>query len=168
MRRFHSDGFYVKCCFTLHIFTTLTNLPHIPTMKENPNEAVLIFDGTCGLCDKAVAFVLTRDTKEVFRFAPSQGEATHHILGDAGLPKDITDTTIVLFAHDTHYIRSDAVLEICRLLGFPWSLLVVGYLLPRTIRDAIYNLVAKHRYRIFGRVNTCSVETTETAARFLV
>lgn len=157
-------------CKILHYvryFNTLMEVRTKPDMKNIPKKAILIFDGSCGLCDKAVAFVLKRDTKAVFCFAPSQGETTHRILGDAGLAKEITDTTIVLFAHDTHYLRSDAVLEICRLLGFPWSLLVAGYLLPRMIRDSIYDIVAKHRYRIFGRVNTCSVETTETASRFL-
>jgi len=128
---------------------------------------ILTFDGTCGLCDRAVTFVMKRDTRKKFLFTPAGSETAHRLAREADMPVNITDTTVVLFSGGKHFEKSAAVIEICRLLGFPWALMTIGYIVPRFLRDALYDLVARHRYQVFGRVNTCTMETEETAWRFL-
>lgn len=135
-------------------------------MEETPKN-ILTFDGTCGLCDRAVTFVMNRDKKQKFLFTPAGSETAHRLALEADMPVNITDATVVLFLGKKHFEKSSAVMEICRLLGFPWSLMTVGYLLPRFVRDALYDFVARHRYQVFSRVNTCTMETEENAWRFL-
>jgi predicted DCC family thiol-disulfide oxidoreductase YuxK len=132
--------------------------------RSNP---VLIFDGTCGLCDRAVTFVLKHDKEKKILFTGAGSETAQVLAREANLSINITDTTVVLFSEKKHYEKSTAVMEICRLLGFPWSLITLGYVVPRLLRDALYDFVAKHRYQVFGRVTTCTMETEENAWRFL-
>jgi predicted DCC family thiol-disulfide oxidoreductase YuxK len=134
---------------------------------EEPQKNILTFDGTCGLCDRAVTFVMKRDKNERFLFTAAGSNTAHTLAREADMPVNLSDTTVVLFSGKKHYEKSTAVMEICRLLGFPWSLMTAGYLLPKFLRDAVYDFVARHRYQVFGRVNTCSMETEENAGRFL-
>ncbi|MEM0983742.1 MAG: thiol-disulfide oxidoreductase DCC family protein [Planctomycetota bacterium] len=127
---------------------------------------ILLFDGVCNLCDAAVQFVIDRDRKERFRFAALQSDAARAALRDAGAPHDLPDSMIVIDG-DGIRTRSDAALAVARRLGFPWSLLVVLWIVPRFIRDPMYAWIARNRYRWFGRQTACRVPMPELRERFL-
>ena len=129
-------------------------------------QPVIVFDGVCNLCNAAVDFVIRRDRKGVFQFAPNQSHAGEEIIEVAGLDELEADT-IVLWENGATYVRSAAVLRISRRLGYPWKLAYGLILVPRPLRDLGYRLVANNRYRLFGRRDTCRIPTPEERSRFL-
>lgn len=133
------------------------------TMTENP---VLLFDGVCNLCNGAVQWVLRRDRSNVFRFAALQSETGRSLLQRFGLSADNFDT-VVLVEGDRIFTRSDAALEVARRLGGGWPALLIFKVVPRFIRDGIYNWVARNRYRWFGRREACMLPRPEWKAKFL-
>jgi predicted DCC family thiol-disulfide oxidoreductase YuxK len=136
-------------------------------MSRASEHPVLLFDGVCNLCNGLTRFVLRRDPAPgTFRLAALQSEAGRRLLREHGLPPDDADT-FVLIEDGKLYVRSTAALRVCRLLGLPWSLLWVFVWLPRALRDAAYDAVARRRYRWFGRRDACMVPTPELRARFL-
>lgn len=130
---------------------------------------ILFYDGRCGLCHRSVRFVLRHDRDgDKFLFAPLQGGTfVEKIAPDrrAGLP----DSVIVLTSKNELFVRSDAFLHICRRLGGGWrALAAMLVIVPRVMRDAAYNLVARTRYRIFGRKDDlCPVVPAGLRGRFL-
>ena len=130
---------------------------------------VILFDGVCNLCNTAVQWVIGRDKDRRFDFASLQSEAARRelerILDENEI--DALPDSIVLIDSDGVHTRSVAALRIGRALGRPWGLFSLGVFVPRPIRDAIYDLVARNRYRWFGRRDTCMMPTPDIAARFL-
>ena len=130
---------------------------------------IILFDGVCNLCISAVQRVIERDKKERFYFASLQSDAARQelerLLGAEEI--DALPDSIVLLDPEGVHTRSAAALRIARGLGFPYALLRLGVVLPRPIRDAIYDLIARNRYRWFGRRDTCMTPTPDLAARFL-
>ena len=130
---------------------------------------VILFDGVCNLCNSAVRWVIERDKEGRFDFASLQSDAARQELVkvmDANEIDALPDSIVLLDAHGVH-IRSAAALRIVRELGYPFALLRLGIVLPRPIRDLIYDLIARNRYRWFGRRDTCMTPTPDIAARFL-
>ena len=127
---------------------------------------ILFFDGHCNLCNNSVDFVITRDKKRVFRFAPLQGETAKDVLGDVNIDLEHPDS-FVLSKDNKVYFRSTAALMVARQLGFPWSLMSVFLVVPPFIRDAVYNLIARNRYKWFGRKETCRLPSPEERSLFL-
>jgi predicted DCC family thiol-disulfide oxidoreductase YuxK len=127
---------------------------------------IILFDGACGLCDRAVRFVLRRDQHAVFRFAPLQSQSGRAWLEKYGLGPSGADT-VVLIEAERAYLRSDAALRIARHLQWPWPLLYAAIIIPRPIRDPIYDFIARRRYQWFGRVEPCAWITPEQRDRFL-
>lgn len=127
---------------------------------------VILFDGVCSFCDASVQFVIDRDPEAQFRFASLQSSTGTRLAAEAGVDASVLDT-LVLVTDAGPFVRSDAVIEIARRLGRPWSLLMAGRVLPRSLRDAAYRLVARHRIRLFGRLDACRIPTPELRARFL-
>ena len=127
---------------------------------------ILFFDGHCNLCNNSVDFVITRDKKRVFRFAPLQGETAKDVLGDVNIDLENPDS-FVLSKDNEVYFRSTAALMVARQLGFPWSLMSVFLVVPPFIRDAVYNLIARNRYKWFGRKETCRLPSPEERSLFL-
>ena len=125
---------------------------------------MLLFDGVCTLCNGVVRFVIDRDPSGRFQFAALQSDAGRRLLG--GLPQPLPDS-FVLFEDGRVFTRSTAALRVVRGLSFPWPLLWVLILLPRPVRDWAYDVVARNRYRWFGRRESCMVPTQEQRARFL-
>lgn len=131
--------------------------------------ATILFDGVCNLCNGFVQFVIRHDRRGYFRFAALQSELGHALLaahGQPGPPPGGPDS-VVLLEGGQFYSHSAAVLRIAGRLGGPWRLVAVGWLLPRRWRDALYRYVARHRYRWFGRQESCWLPTPELRARFL-
>jgi len=133
---------------------------------------VLLYDGVCGLCNRLVQFTLRHDHKDTFQFASFQGGTAARILqGHSQSPADL-DTFYVVTDFDTQEeclrARSEAALFVLRELGGAWRLLaVVGQLLPKFLRDAAYNVVARNRYRIFGTFDACPLPDPKDRHRFL-
>ncbi len=131
--------------------------------------AVILFDGVCNLCNSAVQWVIERDEKGRFDFASLQSDAARQELMkvmDANEIAALPDS-IVLLDSDGVHVRSAAALRILRGLGSWFLLLRLAVVLPPPVRDAVYNIVARNRYRWFGRRDTCMIPTPDIAARFL-
>lgn len=135
-------------------------------MDSNFNFPVLLFDGVCNLCHASVQWVLTHDPEGRFRFAALQSEAGQALLARFGLAQENFDT-VVLVDGERVFTRSDAALEVLRRAGSPWSWLRILVWIPRPLRDAAYNWIARNRYRWFGRQPVCWLPQPEWKARFL-
>jgi predicted DCC family thiol-disulfide oxidoreductase YuxK len=125
---------------------------------------VVYFDGVCGLCNRFVDFGVRFDRQRRLRFAPIQGEtAAQRLRSDLA-----TDpTTIVLEENGNLRFRSDAILRILHHLGGGWRLLGVLRIIPRPLRDVIYDWIARNRYSWFGKRDTCRLPTPEERDAFL-
>ena len=133
-----------------------------------PQGSIVFFDGVCNLCNGTVRFVVERDKHAYFRFASIQSDAGAEIMRKHGLEAPHGDpTSIVVIEDDRAYQRSTAALHMVRHLTFPWKLGYAFIIVPRFIRDAVYNFIARHRYEWFGRRDVCMVPTPELRARFL-
>lgn len=127
---------------------------------------ILLFDGVCNLCNTFVQFVIERDPKAIFRFAPLQSGIGRKLSEQAGLPLGEMNT-VVLYDQGKVYTHSDVALQVVRRLPGLWSLLYGFHLIPKSVRDTIYNWVARNRYRWFGKRASCMVPTPELKSRFL-
>jgi predicted DCC family thiol-disulfide oxidoreductase YuxK len=133
---------------------------------------ILLYDGVCGLCNRFVQFILRRDRNAIFRFASLQSAIAVRILTRHGANPTGLDTVYVVINHElpgeSLLSRSDAVAFVLKQLGGPWRLAASFLqLLPKLLRDPAYNSVARHRYRIFGRSEACTLPTDTDHSRFL-
>ena len=129
-------------------------------------QKIVLFDGLCNLCNGTVIFVRQNEKAPIFQFASIQSEAGRRLLEFCGYPPHY-DRAIVLIDGKTIYNGSTAALKIGQQLRFPWSLLArLGMVVPRFIRDWIYNQIALNRYRWFGKRDACMLPTEELKARF--
>lgn len=128
--------------------------------------SLIIFDGVCNLCNVWVDFVLRRDPGDRFLFASNQSEAGRLVLESHGIDPTVV-STIYLVEGGQIFDRSTAAIRIARGLRFPWWLAGGLLLAPRGLRDLFYSLIARNRYRLFGRRSSCRVPTPEERSRFL-
>lgn len=130
----------------------------------------MLFDGQCNLCNASVQWILRRDRRARFRFASLQSRAGSAAVAAAGHHGPLPDSLVLIDAAGERLrirFRSAAVLGIAAHLGFPWSLAAAGFVIPRLLRDAAYDFIARRRLRWFGSRATCWVPTKELRARFL-
>ena len=131
----------------------------------------MLYDGVCGLCNHLVQFILKRDQNNRFLFASLQSEFAATLLKRHGADARDLDTFYVVIDHgkpgERVLMRSDAILHVVKTLGGIWTLASVGRILPRAIRDAMYRLVARNRYRVFGKHESCMLPSPEHRAKFL-
>ena len=127
---------------------------------------VILFDGLCNLCTGAVQFVLERDHAGRFDFASLQSAAALRLLTEAGAPSELPDSIVLLDEKGLH-TRSDAALRIAAGLRQPWPLLRGFAIVPKKPRDWVYDWVARHRHRWFGKRDACLVPTPDLTTRFL-
>lgn len=133
------------------------------SLEDGP---ILLFDGVCNLCHAAVRFVIRRDPAGVFRFAPLDSEAGKRLTRGAFPDADPPDSVILIENGQVH-VGSEAALRIVRRLRGPWSVLAVLRLVPRPLRDRMYDTVARNRYRWFGRKDVCPIPDARVQDRFL-
>ncbi len=127
---------------------------------------IILFDGVCNLCNGSVNFIIDRDPKQVFRFASLQSPLGQEMVTRFGFsPTELS--SLILVDGQTAHRRSSAALRIASRLTFPWNCLVVGLIVPRFLRDFVYNVIAKNRYRWFGKTETCRLPTPDRLHRFL-
>ncbi len=132
-------------------------------MEDHP---IILFDGVCNLCNASVQFVLKHDKNKIFRFASLQSAAGQLLLKENNLPNN-SFNTFVLITSDKAYIRSTAALMVAKKLGGFTKLLYAFIVVPKFIRDAIYNLISKNRYKWFGKKEHCMLPTAALKSRFL-
>lgn len=133
-------------------------------MSDGP---VLLYDGECGLCDRAVQFVLRHERGPVFRFAPLQGAFAKGELARLGVPPTMDTVCVVEGARA--WTKSRAVRQVLARLAWPWRLLGwLGGAVPEAWADGLYDFVAARRTRVFGRLASCRVPGPETRARFML
>jgi predicted DCC family thiol-disulfide oxidoreductase YuxK len=127
---------------------------------------LVLFDGVCRSCHWAVGFIARRDPGRVFHFVPQQSPLGQRLLARHGLAR-LESSSIVLIEGGRAFSRSTAVLRIVRRLSGPVRFLSLLLLVPRILRDPVYDLYARNRYRLFGRSDTCLVPSPDLATRFL-
>ncbi|MEM5017169.1 thiol-disulfide oxidoreductase DCC family protein [Metabacillus indicus] len=127
---------------------------------------ILLFDGVCNFCDGTVQFVLKHDKKEVFSFASLQSEAGQSLLRKHGLPLEDYDSFVYLDEGKVH-TKSTAALRVLKELGGIYRALYLLIAVPKPIRDAVYMMIAKNRYKWFGKKDACTLPSKEVRKRFL-
>jgi predicted DCC family thiol-disulfide oxidoreductase YuxK len=132
-------------------------------MKEGP---VVLFDGVCNLCNRAVQFIIKRDKKNQFRFASLQGKYGQELLKKFNLP--VNDfNSFILVEGDRFYTRSTAALRMLKQLDGGWKWMYAFIIVPPFIRNAVYNWIAKNRYKWFGKREECMIPTPQLKEKFL-
>jgi predicted DCC family thiol-disulfide oxidoreductase YuxK len=126
---------------------------------------IILFDGVCNFCDSSVQFIIKRDPNGYFQFAPLQGETGKKLLKEFGLIENLD--SIVYIEDDRFYKKSVAALKICKNLEGVWRLFVIFKIIPTPIRDFFYDIVAKKRYKWFGKKDSCMIPSPEIRNRFL-
>lgn len=133
---------------------------------------IILYDGVCGLCNRLVQFLLKHDKRGRLRYASLQSDFAEKVLSRHGIDAKDLDTLHVVEHHDQPdervWQRSDAILRAGRELGGVWSVLAtLGRVVPRPLRDLFYRLVARNRYRVFGKYETCMLPDPNQRSRFL-
>jgi len=120
----------------------------------------------CNLCNRGVNFLISKDKKEVLKFASLQSEYAQNTIPKELLNRENLDT-IIVYSDGQFYDRSNAVLKLCKILGGGFYVFLIGYLIPRFIRDGLYRFIANNRYRWFGKTAQCRIPTVDLKDRFL-
>ncbi len=132
---------------------------------DNSSKPVVLFDGICNLCNGWIQFILKREQNQLFQFASLQSETVEHLLRNNNLLQN--SSSILLIENGMIYKKSEAVLRICKYLRTPWRVLTVLLIIPRSFRDPIYDIVAKNRYKWFGKQQHCKLPQPDQRFRFL-
>ncbi len=165
----------IICGHKSHTFNmACTPLPYIysvpdTTLHNRENERVphiILFDGICNLCSKTVQFIIRNDKKAIFRFASLQSEVGKTLLRRYGLPSENHSTFVYIRGHQ-YYTKSTAALKVLKELGGGYKLLYAFILIPPFIRNAVYQVIAVFRYRLFGKTENCMLPGAELRKRFL-
>jgi len=125
---------------------------------------IVLFDGVCNLCDNSVQFIIKHDKEAKIKFASQQSSIGLKLIAKYNL-KELD--SLVCINNDKVYIYSDGALEIAKKLDGLWKHLTIFHFLPKSVRDFIYKLIAKYRYRIFGKKEACLMPSLEIEERFL-
>jgi len=131
-----------------------------------PDSNIILFDGVCNLCNSTVRFIIRHDKKGIFRFAPMQKEPAITLMRASGLRMKNMDSIVYIRANKT-YQKSKAVLYILRDLKGLWQLAFACIIMPAFIADFFYDIIAKNRYKVFGKRESCMIPDNEILERFL-
>lgn len=136
-------------------------------MELPKDKKIILFDGVCNLCDATVQFLIKRDRKDIFRFVALQSELGQEIVKYIGLDTSKTDSIILYEPGKAYYYKAQAALEIASEIGGFYSLLSVFKVLPNGLSNAVYDYVARNRYKWYGKKDACMIPTPEMKAKFL-
>tara|TARA_A100000171_G_scaffold52026_1_gene68644 strand:+ start:7680 stop:8087 length:408 start_codon:yes stop_codon:yes gene_type:complete len=135
-------------------------------MTDFSNHKIILFDGVCNLCNTSVTFVIKRDKKDIFRFATLQEEPGSSLLQTHNIDTSQTDS-IILIDGKKAYTKATAALKIARHLGGAYPLLYGFMIVPKFIRNWVYDYVAKNRYTWYGKKDSCMIPTPALRSKFL-
>ncbi|MCB0468341.1 MAG: thiol-disulfide oxidoreductase DCC family protein [Aequorivita sp.] len=133
---------------------------------KSKNHKIILFDGVCNLCNGAVTFTIKRDKKNIFRFAALQSEIGQQLISKFNIDTSKVDS-IILIDDEKQYEKSSAALHIAKQLSGAYPLLFGFMIVPKFIRNAVYDYIAKNRYKWFGKKEICMIPTAELKAKFL-
>ncbi|MEX0289104.1 MAG: thiol-disulfide oxidoreductase DCC family protein [Flavobacteriaceae bacterium] len=136
-------------------------------MEYPKDKKIVLFDGVCNLCNGAVQYIIKRDKKDQFRFAALQSEIGQFLASERQIDLAKTDSIILIEPGLAYYIKSSAALRIGLAFGGPYKILALYEWIPRPIRDFVYDIIAKRRYRWFGKQDECMIPTPELKNKFL-
>lgn len=135
-------------------------------MSELKDKGIVLFDGVCNFCNNSVNFIIRKDNTDYFRFLALQSEKGKKIIERHNLdPENLQ--TIIFLEDGKIYTRSTAALRIARKLKGGWKLFYGFVIVPTFLRDVVYNIIAKNRYRWWGKQDSCMVPTPEVKKKFL-
>lgn len=136
--------------------------------KIPKNKQLILFDGVCNLCNSSVLYVIKRDKKNKFLFAPLQSDVGKEVIKKFNINTEKTDS-ILLYnpVKDKITYRSTAALLVSKHLGLPSNLLAIFLIVPAFIRNWVYNFIAKNRYKWYGKKESCMIPTPELKAKFI-
>ncbi|MFT6995501.1 MAG: putative DCC family thiol-disulfide oxidoreductase YuxK [Maribacter sp.] len=134
-------------------------------MEEN--KKIILFDGVCNLCNGFIQFIIKRDTDDVFRYTSLQSEIGKKLLLERNIDALTTDSVVLIEPGVAYYIKSDAALQIANYLKGYSSFSRILYLIPSSLRDIVYDIIARYRYVWFGKKDACMIPTPELRAKFL-
>jgi predicted DCC family thiol-disulfide oxidoreductase YuxK len=137
-----------------------------PPEAFDASQPLIVFDGVCVLCSGFVRTVVRLDRKNRFRFATAQSPFGEALFQKNGLRTDSYETNLVLI-DGAAFMRLDSFVAVMAELGWPWRAARVLLVLPRPLRDWLYNRIAKNRYALFGRKDSCEIPSSELRERFL-
>jgi predicted DCC family thiol-disulfide oxidoreductase YuxK len=137
------------------------------TVMNDDETSILLFDGDCNLCNHIVQFIIRRDPKGRFKFASLQSEKGQALLTRSRLPTGENDSVVYLKG-DQFYVKSTAVIRVLTELGGILKLAHIFVIFPKSFRDFIYDRMAKSRYRVFGKSDSCPIPDPDLQSRFLL
>lgn len=126
---------------------------------------IVLFDGECNFCDASVQFIIKRDPKKVFQFTSLQSDIGKGLLNKYNAPENLD--SFVLIDGDKYFLQSTAALRVCKDLKGPYKLLYIFVIVPKPIRNFVYQFIAKNRYKWFGKNESCMIPSPEDRQRFL-
>ncbi len=138
-------------------------------MKDVPlnHKKIILFDGVCNLCNRSVQFIIHRDKEDIFRFAALQSEVGKKLISERKIDTSNVDSIILIDPGVAYFTKSDAALRIGRHLKGYRTISRVLKLIPRKLRNIVYDIVAKNRYQWYGKRDHCMVPSPELNAKFL-
>ena len=139
-------------------------------VETTANAPVLLYDGVCGFCNKTVQMILDRDRRGTMRFAALQSDYGQAIVARHAELRDVDSVVFVENARDGAervYVRSEAALRVAKYLGGAWKVFLVAKIVPGRLRDFLYDLFARNRYKLFGKYDSCMLPPPEVRSRFL-
>ena len=140
-------------------------------MPESETKAIVLYDGVCGLCNRAVQFLLKRDRHDRFQFASLQSDVAARVLQRHGMDAKSLDTVYAVLNYgepnETLLAKGDAFLFFAKVIGGIWSVAQVGRIIPRPIRNWLYDFIARHRYQVFGKSESCMLPDPKQRHKFL-
>jgi len=131
------------------------------------NKKIILFDGVCNLCDSTVQYIIEKDKKDVFRFVALQSKLGQQILKHIGIDTKNIDSIVLYEPGIAYHYKSSAAIEIAKELGGIFTLGMLFRIIPTSIRNILYDYVAKNRYKWYGKKNDCMIPTPELKAKFL-
>lgn len=137
-------------------------IPELPKDKK-----IILFDGVCNLCNASVQFVIKHDRRDIFRFVSLQSDLGQQIFRHIGLDSKHIDSIVLYEPGIAYYYKSAAAIEIAKNLGGFFHMGTLFRLIPNSIRNLIYDYIARNRYKWYGKTDHCSVPTPELKSKFL-
>ena len=131
------------------------------------HKKIILFDGVCNLCNSSINYVIDHDVDDVFRFVALQSALGQEIQQYLGIPEQNLDSIILYIPTEAYFVKSTAALKILQNFKGIWKLAKVFFIIPEFIRNAVYDFIAKNRYKWYGKQEACRVPTPELKAKFL-
>ena len=135
-------------------------------MELHTDKNIILFDGICNLCNASIQLIIRNDSKRKFLFSPLSSDFSKRILKEERHLDRIPES-LVFIENSKTYFKSTAALKIARKMDRMWPIFYVLILIPESIRNFLYDQIAKHRYRLFGKKNSCMVPSKEIESRFI-